>query len=96
MARMHNPPHPGETIGEDILPALNLTVTQGAEALGVSRKTLSAIINGRQGISAEMALRIARVFGGSPELWMGMQAAYELWQAEQHFDKNTLTPLHAA
>jgi addiction module HigA family antidote len=90
MSRMFNPPHPGEIIGEDILPALGLSVTAGADALGVSRKTLSAIINGRQGISAAMALRIAKVFGGEADAWLGMQTAYDLWQAEQITDVSRL------
>jgi len=62
---------------------LNLTVTEAAEALGVSRKTLSAILNGRAGISPEMAIRLGKAFGTSPESWLNQQMQYDLWQAEQ-------------
>jgi addiction module HigA family antidote len=79
---MHDPPHPGEIIREDCLKALNLTVTEAAEGLGVTRKTLSAILNGRAGISAEMALRLSEAFGSTPDHWLRMQLAYDLWQAK--------------
>ncbi|MDO9310837.1 MAG: HigA family addiction module antitoxin, partial [Nitrosomonas sp.] len=64
MSKMHNPPHPGETLKEDVLPALGLTVTQAAEQLGVARVTLSRMINGRAAISADMAIRLAQWLGG--------------------------------
>lgn len=83
---MHSPPHPGETIKEDILPALGLTITDAAAALEISRKTLSAICNGRQGISPEVALKLAAAFGGSAGVWLRQQAAYDVWQAEQVVD----------
>ncbi len=86
---MHNPPHPGEVLRELCIEPLGITVTDAADALGVSRKTLSAILNGRQGISAEMALRIAKAFDSSPELWMKMQQNHDLWHASQKgVDKN--------
>ena len=81
---MHNPPHPGEVIKELCLDPLGLTVTAAAEALWVSRKTLSAILNGKAGISPEMAIRLSIAFDTSAESWLTQQAQYELWHAEQH------------
>jgi len=87
MSRLHNPPHPGETLREDILPALGLSVTKAAEQLNVSRPTLSRVLNGRAAISPEMALRIEGWLdvenGGSADLWIAQQAAYDLWNARQ-------------
>ena len=87
MNGLFNPPHPGETLREDILPALGLTVTQAASQLGVTRTTLSRVINGRAGISPDMARRIeiwlGQERGGRAALWLGMQMDYDLWQAEQ-------------
>ena len=76
--RMHNPPHPGAVIREYLG---ELPVTAAAEHLGVSRVTLSRVLNGATGISADMALRLSEALGTSPDLWMGMQAQYDLWQA---------------
>ena len=84
MSKMHNPPHPGETLKEDVLPALGLTVTQAAEQLGVARVTLSRMINGRAAISAEMAIRLAQWLGGSAEIWLRLQLQYDLWHAEKN------------
>lgn len=81
---MHNPPHPGEIIRELCLEPLGLPVTQAAKALGVSRKTLSAILNGRAGISPEMAVRLSIAFDTSAESWLNQQSQYDLWHAEQH------------
>jgi len=80
---MHNPPHPGEVIRELCLEPLNLTVTDAAAALGVSRKTLSAILNGRAGISPEMAIRLSKAFDTTLESWLNQQMQYDLWQAIQ-------------
>jgi addiction module HigA family antidote len=80
---MHNPPHPGEIIRELCLEPLGLTVTEAAKGLGISRKTLSAILNGRFGISPEMAIRLSKGFGGSAESWLIQQIQYDLWQALQ-------------
>jgi addiction module HigA family antidote len=80
---MHNPPHPGEVIKSLCLEPLGITVTQAAEALGVSRKTLSAILNGRAGVSPEMAIRLSIAFSTTAESWMNQQAQYDLWHAEQ-------------
>ena len=81
--QMYNPPHPGEIIIELCLEPLGLTVTRAAEALGVSRKTLSAIVNGRAGISPEMAIRLSMAFDTSAESWLNQQVQYDLWQARQ-------------
>lgn len=81
--RMHNPPHPGEVIKSLCLEPLGLTVTEAAEALGVSRKTLSAIINGRASISPEMAVRLSIAFNTSSESWLNQQTQFDLWHAEQ-------------
>lgn len=81
---MHNPPHPGKVLRQLCLEPLGLTVTQMAEALGVSRKTLSSILNERAGISPEMAVRLSIAFGTSSESWLNQQVQYDLWQAEQH------------
>lgn len=80
---MHNPPHPGEVIKELCIETLGLTVTEAAKGLGVSRKTLSALLNGRFGISPEMAIRLSKAFGGSPESWLIQQSQYDLWQVMQ-------------
>ena len=85
MIRMHNPPHPGETLRDDILPELGLTVTEAAAQLGVTRAALSRVLNGRAGISPEMALRIEAWLGeengGRADLWLAQQSAWDLWQA---------------
>ncbi|OOE49139.1 addiction module antidote protein, HigA family [Salinivibrio kushneri] len=81
---MHNPPHPGEVIRELCLDPLGLAVTAAAEALGVSRKTLSAVLNGKAGVSPEMAIRLSIAFNTSSESWLTQQSQYELWHAEQH------------
>ena len=83
MSRMHNPVHPGEILHDLWLEPLGVSITYAAEKLGVSRKTLSKIINCNAGISADMALRLAAWLGTTPDLWLGMQAQWELWQAEQ-------------
>jgi addiction module HigA family antidote len=78
---MHNPAHPGEVLRE-YFPD-NMTVTEAAERLGVTRQALSGLLNGRAGVSAEMALRLAQALGTSAEMWLNMQATYDLWTAEQ-------------
>lgn len=79
MTRMHNPPHPGTVLREWIPDGLS--VTQAAADLHVSRVSLSKILNGKAGISADMAIRLSQWLSTSPDLWMGMQAQYDLWQA---------------
>jgi antitoxin HigA-1 len=81
--QIYNPPHLGEIIKELCLEPLGLTVTRAAEALGVSRKTLSAILNGRAGISPEMAIRLSIAFDTSAESWLNQQTQYDLWHARQ-------------
>jgi addiction module HigA family antidote len=80
--KMHNPPHPGEVLRGLCLAPLGLTVTQAAAALGVSRKTLSSILNGRSGISAEMAIRLSIAFNTTAESWLLQQLKYDLAQVE--------------
>ena len=82
MARMHNPPHPGEVLKDGVIDA-GISVTDFAARLGVSRVTLSRLLNGQHGVSAEMAVRLAKALGGSAQSWLHMQANYDLWQAEQ-------------
>jgi addiction module HigA family antidote len=94
--KMHNPPHPGEVLKEFCLDPLDLSVTRAAEALGVSRKTLSAILNGRAGISPEMALRLSKAFGTSPESWLNQQMHYDLWATEKQVGKLHVERLTAA
>lgn len=81
--QMYDPPHPGEVLRELCLEPLGLSVTRAAKALGVSRKTLSALLNGRTGISPEMAIRLSIAFDTSAESWLNQQAQYDLWQARQ-------------
>jgi addiction module HigA family antidote len=93
--RMHNPPHPGEIIREFCIEPLNLSVTEAANALGVTRKTLSALLNGRSGISPEMALRLSKVFGRTPEGWLRLQLQFDLSRTEQLVDIRKLKRLEA-
>ncbi len=93
---MHNPPHPGEIIKELCIEPLGLSVTEAAKALGVSRKTLSSIINGKSGISPEMAVRLSIAFNTSSESWLNQQTQYDLWQAEKHRDELQVRRLSAA
>ena len=87
MAHMHNPPHPGLTLRDDVLPALGLSVTKAAQQLGVARVSLSRVLNGRAAISPGMALRIEAWLGvergGEARLWLAEQSAYDLWQARK-------------
>jgi addiction module HigA family antidote len=77
---MKNPPHPGGVVLRQCIEPLGLTITDAAAALGVTRTTLSELVNGKRGISPEMAVRLAKAFGGSPESWLTQQAHYELAQ----------------
>ena len=94
--KMHNPPHPGEVLRALCLDPLNLTVTDAARSLGVSRKALSSIVNGRAGISPEMAVRLSIAFNTSAESWMNQQVQYDLWQAERNRKKFRIPKLSAA
>jgi addiction module HigA family antidote len=95
MARMFNPPHPGLTLRDDVLPALGLSVTEAALQLDVSRVALSRVLNGRAAISPEMALRLeawlGKERGGDARVWMAEQAAYDMWQASERLKDK---PLH--
>jgi len=90
---MHNPPHPGTVIKTLCLEPLELSVTDAAKALGISRKTLSAIINGKAGISPEMAVRLSIAFNTSSESWLNQQSYYDLWQAEQKRSELHVEPI---
>jgi len=94
--RMHNPPHPGEVLRVLCLDPLGVTVTQAATALGVSRKTLSAILNGRAGISPEMAIRLSVAFNTTAESWLNQQVQYDLWHADRNRKKLHVRKLVAA
>lgn len=80
---MHNPPHPGELLRADYLEPLGLTVTEAARALGVSRKSLSAVLNERAAVSPAMACRLSKALDTSPELWLNLQSQYDLWRTRE-------------
>ncbi len=83
---MHNPPHPGEFISETYLEPFSVSVRSLAECLGVAASTVNRLVNGQNGISPEMALRLSKALGRSPESWLAMQHAYDLWSARQTTD----------
>jgi len=93
---MHHPPHPGKSIRVLCLEPSNLTVTEAARVLGVTRQALSNLVNEHSGVSAEMAIRLAKAFGGTAEVWLRMQQAYDLWRARQRADEIDVEPVHAA
>ena len=93
--RMHNPPHPGEILKSLCLEPLGLSVTDAAAGLGISRKTLSSILNGRAGISPEMAVRLSIAFDTSAESWLNQQSQFDLWHAEQSRKQLRVTRLAA-
>ena len=84
---MYNPPHPGEVLKEACLDPLDLSITKAARALGVTRENLSRLVNGKIGISPEMAIRLSKAFNTTPELWLGVQQQYDLWHARQKADQ---------
>jgi addiction module HigA family antidote len=84
---MKNPVHPGRLVRHDCLDALNLSVTAGARALGVTRQALNNVVNEKAAISAEMAFRLSLAFGSSPEAWLAMQAAFDLAQVRKRSAK---------
>lgn len=88
MSRMYNPPHPGETLKEDVLSDLGLTVTEAARQLGIPRGKLSRVLAGRAPITADLAVRLDRWIGISAESWLRVQMQHDLWQAEQKQDLN--------
>lgn len=93
---MHDPPHPGAFIKRQCLEPLGLTVTDAARGLGVSRNTLSMLVNGRLGISPEMAVRLSKAFGGSAESWLRQQMHYDLWHAQRNARHIKVTSFRAA
>lgn len=80
---MHNPPHPGEIVKYECLEPLGLTVTRAAEGLGITRQALSNLVNEKSDMSVDMALRLSQAFGSTPETWLRLQMAYDLWQARE-------------
>ena len=93
--QMHNPPHPGEVIRELCLEPLGLSVTAAARALGVARKSLSELLNGKSGISPEMAIRLSIAFNTTAESWLNQQMQYDLWKARQTRKKRKVARLAA-
>ncbi|MCW9059928.1 MAG: HigA family addiction module antitoxin [Gammaproteobacteria bacterium] len=83
---MHNPPHPGEFIREVYITPFDISARQVAESLGVSASTLNRLLNGDSNISPEMALRLSKALGRTPESWLAMQDQYDLWHARKHVD----------
>jgi len=81
---MKNPPHPGVSVRINCLEPLDLSVTAGAKVLGVTRQALNNLVNGKSGISPEMAIRLSKAFGSRAEVWLGMQLDYDLAQARRH------------
>ena len=94
--RMKNPPHPGRIVRQECLAPLGLTVTAAARALGVTRQTLNNLVNGKAGVSPEMAIRLSKTFGSSPEVWLSVQMDYDLARAERHLGRLKLRRLAAA
>jgi antitoxin HigA-1 len=92
---MHNPPHPGEVVRELCLEPLGLSVTAAAKALGVSRKSFSELLNGRSGISPEMAIRLSIAFKTTAESWLNQQVQYDLWKARLKFKKLKVSTIAA-
>ena len=92
---MKNPPHPGRSVRTACLESLGLSVTEGARVLGVSRQTLTKVINGKSGISPEMAIRLAKAFGSTPETWLRMQITYDLAAARRDESKISVQRQHA-
>lgn len=96
-ARRRPPTHPGEILRHDVLPALNLSVSEAARQLRVTRQTLHRVLSGRSGVSADMAVRLGRFCGNGPGLWMRMQQAYDLWEAEERLrEELAMIPRHSA
>lgn len=93
---MQNPPHPGGIVRRQCLEPLGLTVTRAAAGLGITRQALSDLVNEKAGISVEMAIRLSKAFGSTPETWLSMQTAYDLWQAHERADKLEVEKFSAA
>ena len=93
---MYDPPHPGDILKKDYLEPLGLSVTRAAAGLGVTRQSLSALVNGRAGVSPEMAIRLSRALRTTPQLWLNLQQQYDLWQARQSAAQIEVQDLTAA
>ena len=93
---MVNPPHPGGIVKSECLEPLGLSVTKAARGLGVSRQMLLDLVNEKSAVSAEMAIRLSKAFGSSPETWLGLQTAYDLWKARERADELQVTRLAPA
>ncbi len=96
--RMHNPPHPGEVLRDGVFTDSRISVTDFATRLGITRVTLSRLLNGKAGVSADMALRLAAALGGTAQSWLHMQANYDLWHAEKSLRREVarIAPLKLA
>ena len=96
--RMKNPPHPGRIVRQECIEPLGLTIIEVAKRLGVTRQTLSNLVNEKSGISPEMSIRLSKAFGSSPDVWLGLQMEYDLAQAEKNANKikvSKITSAHA-
>ncbi len=93
MMRMYNPPHPGEVLKGLWLAPMDISITDAAHAMGVSRKTLSKIVNGKGRVTPEIAVRLSIALGTSAEVWLGHQSAFDLWEIEQHRNELNASPL---
>ena len=91
---MHNPPHPGEFIWEAYLEPYDISVRSLAESLGVAASTITRLVNGQSGVSPEMALRLSKALGRSPESWLAMQHNYDLWRARKSTDLSAIEQIH--
>lgn len=96
MSIMHNPVHPGEIVRDAVIEGAGLSVTVAAQKLGVSRTALSRLLNGHVGISPEMALRLAKLFGTSIEMWINLQAQYDTWLISKQYNRIKVKPLSKA
>ena len=93
---MHNPPHPGGIVKRQCLEPLGLSVTRAAEGLGVTRQALSGLVNEKADVSIDMAIRLSKAFGSTPETWLGMQTAWDLWQARDRAGRISVERFAAA
>jgi len=90
------PGHPGELLAEVVIPAIGKTKVEVAKLLGVSRQTLYDLLNKRQGVTPALAVRLGKLFGDGPEVWLRMQQAYDLWHAQREIDVSTIPTIRAA
>jgi len=91
---MFNPPHPGEILLEEYIKHLGFSISEFALKIGTSRKNLSEIVNQKSGISSEMALKLSKALGTSPEIWLRLQLKYDLWNAKQHVNLDNVEILY--